>query len=326
MDPLGDALSEAGGIAAPRERAAQLRGLLAAELDRSAKELAEARSGYPDPVTVVFALAPGAGRALVAALPVAPALRADPDAANERSWLLTAAAVGALVDSGAGGLRAAGAGAPVGAATPEAGALGAALVLRMAAPPGAPPPDPELAALAFEDHVAPVDRLRARALAVPPHVLADVTDLRSPLDPRHPIAIAAHVAALGGRPADPRSADEHEEAVLARLQGAEAGGAARPHDDPDPARRIARRILQRLDGMGKWGGYHTEFSHLARGFAPADRALAAQIGEQLLKAGLLAEKPSVGQRHVFLNPRRAADIHAAIERGELPAALVRAHK
>jgi hypothetical protein len=70
--------------------------------------------------------------------------------------------------------------------------------------------------------------------------------------------------------------------------------------------------------MGKWGGYHTDFKHLARGFAGNDRQLAEEVGEALLEAGLLAEKPSVGQRHVFLNPRRAADIHAMIERGEVP--------
>ena len=84
---------------------------------------------------------------------------------------------------------------------------------------------------------------------------------------------------------------------------------------------MARRILQRLDGMGKWGGYHTEFAHLARGFAGNERALAEAVGEALLAAGLLAEKPSVGQRHVFLNPRRAGDIHALIERGEAPGDL-----
>ena len=101
-----------------------------------------------------------------------------------------------------------------------------------------------------------------------------------------------------------------------------AGGrAVRPHEDPDPARRIARRILQRLDGMGKWGGYHTEFAHLPRGFAGNQRALAQDVGEALLTAGLLAEKPSVGQRHVFLNPRRAAEIRALIEEGVAPAAL-----
>jgi hypothetical protein len=310
MDPLGEALSEAGGVDAPRERAAQLRGLLAAELERSARELAQPRSGYPDAVTVALGPPPD-GPGLVALLPVAPALRADLDAVGERGWLLTAALLGALVDGG-------------GTGTPEAGAAHDALALRLHAPPGGAT-DPELAVLAFDEHVAGVDRLRARALAVPSHVLADATDFRVPLDPAHPLVVAAHVAALGGRPADPRSMDEHEEAVLALL-GADATGPSRPHDDPDPARRVARRILQRLSGMGKWGGYHTEFSHLARGFAPADRALAAQVGEQLLKAGLLEEKPSVGQRHVFLNPRRAADIYAAVERGQLPAGLTLVHK
>ena len=95
----------------------------------------------------------------------------------------------------------------------------------------------------------------------------------------------------------------------------------RPHEDPDPARRVARRILQRLDGMGKWGGYHTDFAHLARGFAGNERALAQDAGEALLDSGLLAEKPSVGQRHVFLNPRRARDIRAFIESGDAPAGL-----
>jgi hypothetical protein len=74
-----------------------------------------------------------------------------------------------------------------------------------------------------------------------------------------------------------------------------------------------RRILQRLDGMGKWGGYHTAFDHLARGFAGNERALAYEVGEQLLAAGLLEEKPSVGQRHVHLNPRRAGEIRRLIE-------------
>jgi len=108
--------------------------------------------------------------------------------------------------------------------------------------------------------------------------------------------------------------------VLAVL---EAGGAhaVRPHEDPDAARRVARRILQRLDGMGKWGGYHTDFAHLARGFAGNERALAQEVGEALLEAGLLAEKPSVGQRHVFLNPRRAADIRRLIDDGAVPAGM-----
>jgi hypothetical protein len=42
------------------------------------------------------------------------------------------------------------------------------------------------------------------------------------------------------------------------------------------------------------------------------------VGEALLDSGLLLQKPSVGQRHVFLNPGRAADIRALIERGDVP--------
>jgi hypothetical protein len=94
-----------------------------------------------------------------------------------------------------------------------------------------------------------------------------------------------------------------------------------PHEDPDPALRAARRILRRLDGMGKWGGYHTEFAHLARGFAGNERALAQEVGEALLAVGLLAEKPSVGQRHVYLNSRRAAEIRRMIDTGQVPAGM-----
>ena len=74
-------------------------------------------------------------------------------------------------------------------------------------------------------------------------------------------------------------------------------------------------MLRRLDGMGKYGGYHTEFRHLARGFAGHERALALEVGEALLRAGYLAEKPSVGQRHVSLVAARTSDIRALIERG-----------
>ena len=292
MDDLATAILEGTSIA-------RLKALLDSELERGRRELGQKRSGYEQPVLV--AVGPGDGL-LRAAAPAAPALRADPDAVNERTWLLVAALVGALVEV-------------AGAGTVRAGHLGGQLALAV---PG-DPDDAELVPLAFETQVQGVDRLRASALAVPASVLTDVDDLRDPIGAAHPLVVAAHVAALGGRPADPASMEEHEDAVLAALDA--TAGVARPHDDPDPARRVARRILQRLDGMGKWGGYHTEFAHLARGFAGNERALAEAVGEALLATGLLAEKPSVGQRHVFLNPRRAGDIHALIERGEAPSDL-----
>jgi hypothetical protein len=73
--------------------------------------------------------------------------------------------------------------------------------------------------------------------------------------------------------------------------------------------------------MGKWGGYHTEFTHLARGFPQDERKLAGEVGEALIASGLLAEKPSVGQRHVFLDPRHVREIRGLIERGDVPATL-----
>jgi hypothetical protein len=307
MSLLATMLEEAGGTAAPQERRAQLRGLLRDELARSEDELALARSGREDPVTVAVAAAPDA---LLAVLPVPVAVRADPAAAPERAWLVVAAAVGALAeiaqlppprDRGELAL--------------EAGVLDGRLALRL---PTAVQEDAELAAIAFDEHVAPVARLRARALALPAHVLAEAGDWRAPI--AEPLRSAEAIARLGGRPADGESVAAYEEAVLAVL-APEGAGAARPHDDPQPARRIARRILQRLDGMGKWGGYHTDFSHLARGFAGDERALADAVGEALLDAGLLSEKPSVGQRHVYLNPRRAADIHRLVEDGDLPDSL-----
>ena len=298
-------LADAGGTDAPRERIGQLRQLLGQELQHGAAELTQNRSGYDHPVVLAAA---GTSQGLVAVAPVAPELRADPDAVDERAWLLVAALVGALAD------------ATEQPASIEAGHFDDFLAIRVMSSLGQG--DPELAPLAFDtDHIAHVDRLKAILLATPTALLEEATDFKAPIGPAHPLNVALEIARLGGRPADPQSAAEHEDEILARLEATQTDRTTRPHDDPDPSRRVARRILQRLDGMGKWGGYHTDFTHLARGFAGNDRALADEVGEALLVSGLLAEKPSVGQRHVFLNPRRAADIRGLIERGDVPGDL-----
>jgi hypothetical protein len=305
---LADALAEAGGTAAPAGATAHLRSLLLAALRHGRAELALKRSGYEAPVEVAIG---HDGERLLAATPAHAALRADPQQAAEREWLLVAAVVGALVE-----LAEPGPPADAAALALAAGDLDGFLVVGLPAPAL----DAELVPLAFDDHVAGIDRLRAAARAVPGALLADTT-LREPIGAGHPLRIAEAVARLGGLPADARSVEEHEEAVYALLDSDRDGRRIAPHEDPDPARRVARRILQRLNGMGKWGGYHTDFAHLARGFAGNDRQLAQEVGEALLADGLLAEKPSVGQRHVFLNPRRAADIHRLIDTGEAPSGL-----
>lgn len=288
-------------MGAPASATARLRGLLRESLEHGRAELGRSRSGYGRPVPVAVAALPDA---VIAVAPVDAALRADPDAAPERAWLVVAALVGAMVETGANprtdGLHL--------LAGEDDGFLALRLPARHA--------DPELTALAFDEHAAGIDRLRSVAVALPGAVL-QVADARRPLDPAHPLLVAEAVARLGGRPADPASVDDLEDALLAVL-GPRQAAAHAPHEDPDRAGRIARRILQRLHGMGKWGGYHTEFTHLPRGFAGNEKALAVAVGEALLAAGLLAEKPSVGQRHVFLNPRRAGEIHRMIATGERP--------
>jgi hypothetical protein len=88
-------------------------------------------------------------------------------------------------------------------------------------------------------------------------------------------------------------------------------------DDACPRRRHARKLLQRLLRMRKIGDqYHTEFDHIYRGAPAHERKDALEVGEALLRAGLLGEKPSVGQRHVYLRREALPEIHALVDRGE----------
>ena len=329
---LERALADAGGADAPREWGARLRKLLRAELERGASEMGEARSGRERPVALavaagvaggpVAAAASAASRAaagswagargsVVVALPLPPELRADAGAVAERGATLAAAAVERLVE----------------AAEPGRPRSRGDLALLLGACDGFlalsyPAADPrwsaEYAREALDDAAASIDRLRAKAHLLPGHALA-VEDLRPPIGATHPLRVAEAVARLGASPLDEDAVERLEPELLRLLEP--AGRATRAHDDPDPRRRAMRRILQRLDGMGKWGGYHTAFDHLARGFAGNDRALAFEVGEELVDAGLLSEKPSVGQRHVSLNPRKAGEIRTLIDEGALPPGL-----
>jgi hypothetical protein len=88
-------------------------------------------------------------------------------------------------------------------------------------------------------------------------------------------------------------------------------------DDPCPRRRHARKLLQRLLRMRKIGDqYHTAFDHMYRGAPAHERHAALEVGEALIRAGLMGEKPSVGQRHVYLRREALPAIHALVSRGE----------
>jgi len=303
-------LAESGGADAARDLSARLRRLLGAELRRGARELEERRTGYGRPI--VLGMAPGE-RTVAAALPLPVDLRADTGAVGDRGAALAACAVEKLVEAASPP--------PLTSAdelTLLAGDLGGRLVL---AYPAAHPRDAaEYATVALDEGLSAIDRLRARAQLLPLHVLEGTTDLRPPIGATHPLRVAEAVTRLGGSPLDEDSIEALESELLRLLEP--PGSVSRAHNDPDPARRVARRILQRLDGMGKWGGYHTEYDHLARGFAGHERALAYDVGDALLASGLLEEKPSVGQRHVFLSPRRSGAIRRLIDDGDVPPGLM----
>jgi hypothetical protein len=303
-------LAEAGGPDAPRELSARLRELLGAELRRGAGELEEKRTGRERPI--VLALAPGED-SIIAVLPLAPELRADPGAVSERGGALAAVAVERLVDAAEPG--------PAHGPDSLALELGEhAGYLALSYPAADPAWAADYARDALDEAVEAIDRLRAVPLVLPGHALV-LSDLRPPIGATHPLRVAEAAARLGVSSLDEDALEALEPQLLAVL--APSGSTVRAHDDPDPRRRVMRRILQRLDGMGKWGGYHTAFDHLARGFAGNERALAYEVGEELLDAGLLEQKPSVGQRHVYLNARRAGDIRKLIDEGVLPAELSR---
>jgi hypothetical protein len=311
LSELELALADAGGADAPRDSAARLRNLLEAELRRGFVELGESRTGYDMPIAVAVAAREDE---VLAALPISPELRADPGAVGERAGALAAAAVEHVVEG----------------ASPGPPRSGEELALRLGELHGMlalayPAADPAEAAeyaheaLAAEFEERRIDRLRARAHLVPGHVLEAVSDLRPPIGATHPLRVAEAVTRLGGSPLEDATVEALEHQLLQLLEP--SGSVSRAHEDKDPVRRVARRILQRLDGMGKWGSYHTAFDHLARGFAGNERALAYEVGESLLAAGLLEQKPSVGQRHVYLSPRRSGDIRRLIDEGELPPGL-----
>ena len=138
----------------------------------------------------------------------------------------------------------------------------------------------------------------------------------------HPVQVALALAAHD----QDAAADEFDPAIVTslRIWGCDGPPEEPPppsfaiEDDPCPRRRHARRALQRLLGMKKIGAlYHTEFEHFAKGAPPDARGEALEVGEALVRAGLLGSKHSVGQLHVYLRRDSLPEIHAFIDRGEV---------
>ena len=142
----------------------------------------------------------------------------------------------------------------------------------------------------------------------------------------HPLTFV-HVLLEQGWTLDEATYPESVNDIL-RHQGFEGPERARDEpslaieDDPCSRRRFARRLVRRLLHKRKIGEqYHTAFDHIAHGVAPDERADAYAIGEALIRVGILGQKPSSGQRHVFLRREALPEIHALVERAESPESL-----
>ncbi len=129
-------------------------------------------------------------------------------------------------------------------------------------------------------------------------------------------------------------------AATLERRAARGGAAGDPRRRPAPAPPCARTRTPirpaaspagSSSGSTAWasGAATTRTSPTSRAASRATSARSPRTpARRCSTPGLLAEKPSVGQRHVFLNPRRARDIRAFIETrrragGAAPAATVR---
>ena len=218
MHPLATALEEAGGTAAPRERVAQLRALLRDELARSERELALARSGRERA---------GDGRRSRRATTRCSrscrspaALRADPDAVRRARAGCSPRRRSARSSRSPRRRRAARRRRPAAAGRRRSTATSRCACRRASARTPSSPRSPS------RSTSRGVARLRAAALALP---AARRSPTRATGARRSPSALrsAETVARLGGRPADPASVAEHEDAVLAPARDRRGGAGAR---------------------------------------------------------------------------------------------------
>lgn len=75
---------------------------------------------------------------------------------------------------------------------------------------------------------------------------------------------------------------------------------------------IRKVLLRKLHRYGYWGGRHTGFDNLPKGFPTHLHGVVKEVAEELIKSGLLLEKPTSYGRRVSLNPSRKGDIESIL--------------
>ena len=180
-------------------------------------------------------------RSVAALLPLGVELRADPDAVTDRAATLAAATVEKLVEAVGPGPPATGADLRL-----LAGDFAGRLVL--AYPSGATRDAAEYTREALDEALRSIDRLRAPG-APSARRRTGGYGRPAPAHRRDPSAARGRGGDTAGRFPARRGLDRGSRAAAGGAAGA-PGSAARAHEDQDPERRVMRRILQRLDGMG----------------------------------------------------------------------------
>lgn len=81
---------------------------------------------------------------------------------------------------------------------------------------------------------------------------------------------------------------------------------------------IKAAILFKLFNLAKWGGSHTAFENLKKGFKPRELGRKGlkrieDCAEDLIREGLILRKPTSYGLQVSLNPRKHQEIHRIIQ-------------
>ncbi len=81
---------------------------------------------------------------------------------------------------------------------------------------------------------------------------------------------------------------------------------------------IKAAVLSRLDRLGKWGGNHTAFENLKKGFKPQELGRKGlkrveECAKDLISEGLIVSKPTGYGLQVSLNPKKHQEIEHLIQ-------------
>lgn len=80
-----------------------------------------------------------------------------------------------------------------------------------------------------------------------------------------------------------------------------------------PKESVKKTLIRKLMYMGKWGGSHTSFSNLPKGFPTNLRGEVKEVARELIKKGILLSKPTSYGLEVSLNVGMKKEIEAILE-------------